>query len=120
MVKLVFCCRRRPELSLEEFQARWLEVHGPLVRKLRAQIPAMRRYVQSHLVPGEASDTLRSSRKAAEPYDGITEVWFDDLQGLGGDDQAAIDASIALLKDEAEFLDLPRCAVFVTQEHEIF
>jgi hypothetical protein len=120
MVKLVFCCRRKPEMSLEEFHARWLKVHGPLVRRLREQLPMMRRYVQSHLIPGEASDALQSSRKAADPYDGITEVWFDDLEGLGASDEAAIDASIQLLKDEAVFLDLPRCAVFVTQEHEIF
>src|SRR5262245_64685648 len=47
MIKLVFCCRRRPELGREEFQRYWLERHGPLVRSLRAALP-MRRYVQSH------------------------------------------------------------------------
>jgi len=120
MVKLVYCCRRRPELSLEDFQKRWFEVHGPLVRKLREQLPSMKRYVQSHLIAGEESETLRASRKAAEPYDGITEVWFDRLEDLGPSTDAAVKASIALLEDEAEFLDLPRCAVFVTQEHEIF
>ena len=120
MVKLVFCCRRKSEMSLEEFHARWLDLHGPLVRRLREQLPTMKRYVQSHLIPGEASDALRESRKAAEPYDGITEVWFDSLEDLNAGDEAAVDASIQLLKDEGEFLDLPRCSVFVTQEHEIF
>ena len=80
MVKLVFCCRRRPELSLEQFQKRWLEVHGPLVRRLREQIPQMKRYVQSHTIPGEPSEMLRASRGAKPPYDGITEVWFDSLE----------------------------------------
>ena len=37
MIKLVFCCRRRPELSREEFQRTWLDRHGPLVRSLRGR-----------------------------------------------------------------------------------
>ena len=32
ITKLVFCARKRPELSDEEFQTYWLERHGPLVR----------------------------------------------------------------------------------------
>ena len=107
-------------MSLEEFQARWLDVHGPLVRRLREQLPGMQRYVQSHLIPGDASEGLRASRGAAEPYDGITVVWFEDLGGTGANTPEALDAATQLLKDEAAFLALPRCAVFLTEEHEIF
>jgi hypothetical protein len=48
MLKLVFYCRRNPNLSVEEFQRSWLSDHGPLVHSLRAAFPQMRRYVQSH------------------------------------------------------------------------
>lgn len=120
MVKLVFCCRRKPELSVEAFQTRWLDVHGPLVRRLRKQIPAMKRYVQSHTLTGDASDGLRASRGASEAYDGITEVWFDSLEAMGVSSEEAVAASKQLLEDEAQFLDLPRCAVFMTEEKEIF
>ena len=120
MIKLVFCCRRKEGTSLEDFQRRWLEVHGPLVERVREQLPQMKRYVQSHLIPGEASDGIRASRGAGEPYDGITEVWFDDLDSIGGTTDEARDAAVTLLRDEAEFLDLPRCSVFFTEEHEIF
>ncbi len=120
-VKLVFCCRRRPGLSLEEFQRTWLDDHGPLVRRLRQQLPQMKRYVQSHLIPGVATDGIRASRGSGEPYDGITEVWFDGLEDLGaGTSEAAIDAAQQLLEDERRFLDLPSCSVFMTEEHEIF
>jgi uncharacterized protein (TIGR02118 family) len=119
-VKLVFCCRRRPGLSLEEFQATWLDDHGPLVRRLRAQIPGMRRYVQSHTIAGPVTDALRASRGSAEPYDGVTEVWFDSLEDLGGSGEEAREAGNRLLEDERRFLDLARCSVFVTTEHEIF
>lgn len=120
MVKLVFCCRRRPELSLEQFQKRWLEVHGPLVRRLREQIPQMKRYVQSHTIPGEPSEMLRASRGAKPPYDGITEIWFDSLESLGASGEAGLDAARRLYEDEAEFIDFANSAVFLTEEHEIF
>ncbi len=42
MIKLVYCLRRLPNLSREEFQRYWLETHGPLVRS-RAQALRIRR-----------------------------------------------------------------------------
>ncbi len=83
MVKLVYCVRRKAGMTLEEFQKRWLEVHGPLVKKLREQMPQVRRYVQSHTIAeSRANDGLRASRGTRQPYDGITEVWFDGLEAL--------------------------------------
>ncbi len=121
MVKLVFCCRRKEGMTVEAFQRRWLDVHGPLVRRLREHLPMMKRYVQSHTLEGPVNEGLRASRGTAEAYDGITEVWFDDLESMGGDGgQAALDASQALLEDEAKFLDFARSSVFLTVEHEIF
>ena len=121
MIKLVFCCRRKPGMSREAFQARWLDVHGPLVRKLRGDLPMMKRYVQSHTLAGPANDGLRASRGTMEPYDGITEVWFDSLEAMGGGNgEAARSAGQRLLEDEAEFIDFARSSVFVTDEKEIF
>ena len=81
----------------------------------------MNRYVQSHLIPGPASEGLRGSRGADEPYDGITEVWFDSLEDTGAaTSEEAVAGAMQLLEDERRFLDLPRCSVFITEEHEIF
>jgi hypothetical protein len=96
-----------------------LEDHGPLVRSLRDKFPGMRRYVQSHTTAPEVNDLLRASRGAGEPYDGITEVWFDDLESLGNTEEA-LEAGQRLLGDERTFLDLGRSALFLTVEHEIF
>ena len=121
MVKLVFCCRRKPGMTREAFQARWLERHGPLVRELRAQLPMMRRYVQSHTLGDAINEPLRQGRGTAEAYDGITEVWFDSLEAMGGDGgEAALDAARRLQEDEADFIDFANSRVFVTEEHEIF
>lgn len=125
MIKLVFCCRRKPGLTREAFQKRWLEVHGPLVRRLRAELPMMKRYVQSHTLAGPVGDAvnegLRASRGVKEAYDGITEVWFDGLEAMGGGGGEAVRAAgQRLLEDEAEFIDFANSSVFVTEEHEIF
>ena len=80
----------------------------------------MKRYVQSHTVPGPVSDALRASRGAGPAFDGITEVWFDSLEAMGASTEAARSAGEALLRDEAEFLDFESSAVFVTVEHEVF
>jgi uncharacterized protein (TIGR02118 family) len=119
MVKLVFCCRRKPEASVEDFQRYWLERHGPLVKSLRDAFPGMRRYVQSHTMATPVNDALRTSRGADEPFDGITEVWFDDVESLGTT-VGAIEAGRRLLEDERTFLDLGRSSLFLTTEHEIF
>ncbi|HKK50317.1 MAG TPA: EthD domain-containing protein [Myxococcota bacterium] len=121
MVKLVFCCTRKPGMTREAFQTRWLDVHGPLVRRLREQLPMMKRYVQSHTLPDAVNDPIRASRGTQPAYDGITEVWFESLEAMGAQgSQAAAEAAQRLLEDEAEFLDFARSSVFVTEEKEIF
>ncbi|HEY8429912.1 MAG TPA: EthD domain-containing protein [Sandaracinaceae bacterium] len=120
MIKLVYAIRRRPDLSPEAFRARWLE-HAPLVERFAAAMRA-RRYVQSHTIETSWNDVLASSRGAQPPYDGITEVWWDDLDALA----AALatpegqEAGRALLEDERAFIDLAASSLFLTEEHEIF
>lgn len=118
MVKLVFCCRRNPELSRAEFQLYWLEEHARLVRSLREDIPSMVRYVQSHTLDTPANDAVRVSRGTKEPYDGITEVWFEELGGVST--EASVEAGRRLLEDESTFIDFAGSSVFYTVEHEIF
>jgi hypothetical protein len=119
MLKLVFCCRRNPNLSVEDFQRSWLNDHGPLVRSLRKAFPQMRRYVQSHTLHA-ASAPIWQARGTKEPYDGITEVWIESLESLGVAPEEAIEAGQKLLKDEQRLLDLSQSAIFLTEEHEIF
>ena len=120
MIKLVFCCRRRPELTLEEFQRYWLDEHGPFVRSLREHLPQMKRYVQSHTISDDMNDRIRGRRGSGEPYDGITEVWFDDLSSFASSSEEGAAAGRRMIEDEASFLDLPNCSIFLTEEHEIF
>lgn len=106
MVKAVAFFKRRPDLSVEEFQAYWRANHPEVVVRL----PGLRRYVQSH--------TLRSGYRKGEPiWDGIAELWFDDTQAMralqGTREMAAVEA------DEARFIDRSRMGLIITEEHVI-
>lgn len=121
MLKFVYCVRRHPNVSPAEFTKYWLEKHGPLVRSYAKALRA-KRYVQSHTLDGPLNDYARTPRGAAEPYDGLTEVWWDSADELIAALQTpeGAHANLALAEDEARFVDLARSSVFFTQEHTIF
>ena len=121
MVKLVYCLRKRADISSEELYRYWLNDHGALVRKFAEAIRA-KKYVQSHTVAPDINQTFREGRGLAEPYDGITEVWWEDLESLeaGMESEAGREAHQALMEDEAKFVDFSQTRVFMTEEHPIF
>ena len=120
MLKLTFVLRRRAELSREEFQAYWLNEHGPLVRS-HADALGVRRYVQTHTVSSPLNDGLRASREAMEEYDGVAELWWDDHDAFvaASSTPEGLAAAQALLEDERGFIDLERSALWVGEEHVI-
>lgn len=121
MIKLVYVIRKRKDVSEKDFHTYWLQKHGPLVRSFAKAMRA-KKYVQSHTVEEAAGREFRESRKMTETYDGITEVWWDNLDDIGGDpaNPDRLKAARALLEDEATFIDFERSSIFLTEEHEIF
>lgn len=70
-VKAVFLLKRRPDLSVAEFQTYWLNGHAP-------QIPrdmGVLRYVQCHTLP----ETYATGTPA---YDGVAELSFADMKAF--------------------------------------
>ncbi len=120
MIKLVYVIRRRADLTPAAFRTRWLS-HGPLVSEVAEAIRA-RRYIQSHTIDTPLNAMLADSRGMAEGYDGITEVWWDNMEELvaGMSSAESLDAQRRLLADEREFIDLENSFVFLTEEHPIF
>ena len=120
MIKLVFCLRRLPHLSLEEFQLYWLESHGPLVRS-HAQTLRIKRYVQVHTLNSPANEAMRRSRDTGEPYDGVAELWWDSIEDMAAASATSEgrDAGRELLEDERKFVDLQRSALWIGTEHQI-
>ncbi len=119
MVKLLFCLRRQPRLSREEFQRYWRESHAPLVAA-RAAALGVRRYVQRHTIDEPLYAGMARPRGGLAPYDGVAELWWDrgPLEG-----EAAIDAARRagreLLEDEGRFIDLANSPVFFVEDHEV-
>jgi len=120
MVKLVFCLRRRDDVTEEEFHRYWLEEHGPLVAK-HADALGVRRYIQVHTAFPGFNDALAAAREAPERFDGVAELWFDSAEALTGraSTEESRAAAQALLEDERRFIDHRRSPIFLTEEHPI-
>jgi uncharacterized protein (TIGR02118 family) len=122
VIKLVFCLRRRPEYSVEEFQTYWREKHAPLVRQMAPAL-GIRRYTQCHSF---SDPRLASSAKArqcvVEPYDGVAELWWESLDELMriASRRESREAGRMLLEDEHRFIDLQNSPLFFTEEHDLY
>ncbi len=103
-----------------EFHRYWRDEHGPLVRSLQPAL-CIRRYVQTHRVESPFNDLLRTSRGALEPFDGVAELWWDDVDALvaASSSPEGSAAGRTLLEDEQRFIDLQRSALWLGEEVEI-
>ncbi|MDQ3809905.1 MAG: EthD domain-containing protein [Chloroflexota bacterium] len=121
MVKLTFCLRRQAHLTPEEFSRYWREVHAPLVRA-RAELLGIRRYVQVHTADEpELHEVFRRRNGGAPlPFDGIAELWFDDVEAFRRPrSEEARHAARELLEDERRFIDLAASPMWLGQEWDV-
>jgi uncharacterized protein (TIGR02118 family) len=100
MIRRFSLVRKRPELSREEFLARWTGEHVEIAK----QLPGLRGYV-IHILDGEAP-----------PYDGIAITTFDSRDDA---ERAFADPALAagLARTRDEFADAVE--VYFAQEHVI-
>lgn len=120
MFKIIFCLRRRPDLTPEQFDAYWRDTHAPLVRRHAAAL-GIRRYVQSTRFDSDLAEAAAKVRGAPAPFDGVAELWFDSLEAVqaGFSTEAGRAAGRALLEDEARFIDLENSPIWFATEREI-
>ncbi len=121
MLKMIFCLRRLPHLTREEFQRYWREQHAPLVARHAASL-GIRRYVQSHTVGDSRLQPVAELRgSAGKEFDGVAELWWDSADALmtAISTEAGQVAGRELLEDEARFIDLPNSPVFFTEENAV-
>ena len=119
MIKLTYCLVRLPHLSREAFQQYWFETHAPLVASVR-EVLRIRRYVQLHSLPADASETIRQTRAGPEGFDGVAQLWWDSLGDMGNRDPKAAEAGRLLLEDEQKFIDLTKSPLWWGEEKVIF
>lgn len=118
MNKLIYCLRRRPDLTVEDFQTYWRTVHAPLVHE-RASVLGIVRYVQCHtrtdFTEIHAAYQARNGG-SPEPFDGVAELWWEPRSARS---EAAKQASEELLADERNFIDLPNSPMTMTAENVV-
>jgi uncharacterized protein (TIGR02118 family) len=117
MIKLTYCLRRKPGMTWDEFSKYWRDVHAPLVRE-RAEVLGIRRYVQVRTVQDAETHRRFQARNdgSPEPFDGIAELWYDELAPAGGRGEAARTAARELLEDERNFIDLANSPMWMGEE----
>jgi uncharacterized protein (TIGR02118 family) len=108
MIKLIVAVRKRPDMSVEEFQDHWRTRHADLVRNSPATAKYIRKYIQCHTMPVQYE-------QGEVAFDGTAELWFDnvaDMEAFYSDPDYLRDVQ----PDEARFADMSNTVFFVTEE----
>jgi len=107
MAKGIGFVKRKPGMSIEDFQRHWREVHGPL----GTTVPGIRRYEQCHT-------RLAAYGSGREPkWDGISIIWFDGSESL----RAALQSPEfrSAQKDDPNFITPGPVPFIITTEHVV-
>lgn len=118
MIRLTFLLRRKPRMSLDDFQRYWLEEHGPMLASHASHL-AMVRCVQVRTLT-EGTEHLGGTRGPMEPpYDGATEIWWDSVDALAAaaESNAGRKAIEQIVAHEGVFLDLPASPLWFNYEY---
>ena len=106
MVKMVIFFKRKPGISVEDFQKYWRTTHADIIVRL----PGIRRYIQSPV--------LASAYRKGEPVcDAVAESYFDDTQAMKALSKMPEYAKV--LADEPNFIEGPSMASIITDEYVI-
>ena len=112
MIKFSILLARKPTLTHAEFVNHHRTVHAGLFMSVAVVKQTVRRYIQQHAIPVELPGM------PPVKYDGITELWFDDVDSLA---RCFSDAEYLRLirPDEESFLDLHACDFIVSTENVV-
>jgi hypothetical protein len=114
MINVVYCMRRRPDLTLGQFLDHWGNVHAPIVLK---NLAALRLAGYQRIVPRdhEMSPQIERRNISQAPYDGIALLTWgseEDFQQSLKDPQA-LEVQRELARDEKLFVDAANSARWV-------
>lgn len=107
-VKGVFLVRRKPGLSVAEFQDYWRTKHAPLAPRT----PRLLRYVQCHVLP----ETYESDTPPA--FDGVAELWWPDAAKFK-ESWASPELQVEQLNDAKNFVDGSGSMAFLAEENRV-
>ncbi|WP_426419715.1 EthD domain-containing protein [Bradyrhizobium genosp. A] len=112
MIKVSIFLTRRPDLTREQFTQYWHDKHASLVMSLDSFTSSIRRYAQQHCLNDVPAGF------PILPYDGVAEVWFDNLSSaitaFAHQDYASV-----VVRDEENFLDRTKTVMFLSSEERM-
>ena len=112
MIKFTILLKRRADFTHEQFVEYHKTRHAPLFSSVPVVRALVRRYVQQHALSVELPGLPPAK------YDGITELWFDDVEGIAKLFSDP-DYLARIRPDEENFLDVHGCDFLVSQENPV-
>jgi uncharacterized protein (TIGR02118 family) len=112
MVKLDILIVRRGDMTHDQFLAYWRDHHAALFSSQPIVKKTVRRYVQSRIVPNPPAGAFLA------PFDGIAQIWFDNVDGFVEYLQSANYTEI-IRPDEERFTDPTRVEFMFSEETAI-
>jgi uncharacterized protein (TIGR02118 family) len=112
MIKLSILMVRRSDFTYDKFIKYWRDIHAQLFAAQPASEKYVRRYVQDHRTRDASPGTTASN------FDGIAEIWFDDIFGA----KAFFESDgyqKNVIPDEEAFMDRKRCELLYTHEYNV-
>jgi uncharacterized protein (TIGR02118 family) len=115
MIKLAVLLKRKQGMSFDEFDRYWDGPHGDLVVGIPEFTRHVRRYSQSHIIDPTYGGEGMAWKRA--DFDGIAEVWFDNLEAMTAafNEQRFIEI---VGPDDQKFIDTASTSIMVTHELE--
>jgi len=116
MVNVVYCMRRRADLTLQQFLEHWGKVHAPIVTE---NLAVLRLAGYQRIVPKahEMSPQIERRNVSQAPYDGIALLTWASEEDLKASlqDPNALEVQRALARDEKLFVDAERSCRWVAE-----
>jgi len=116
MVNVVYCMRRRADLTPEQFLDHWGRVHAPIVTE---NLAVLRLAGYQRIVPKvhEMSPQIERRNVSQPPYDGIALLTWASEEDLKRSlqDPKALEVQRALARDEKLFVDADRSSRWVAE-----
>jgi uncharacterized protein (TIGR02118 family) len=108
MLKVSILVSRRADFTLDAFRTYWKEKHGPLFSSQPEVKQHVRKYAQAH-TGQKTPDAF-----AVAPFDGIAEIWFDDMAGFLGVFASRTYEEV-IKPDEMKFVDRSKALFMFTE-----
>jgi uncharacterized protein (TIGR02118 family) len=112
MLKVDILVYRRPDLTHEQFLEHWRDVHAQLFSSQPVVKQHVRRYIQSRTISNPPSGVKVAG------YDGIAQLWFDDIEGFHGV-FGSKNYTDVIRVDEQKFTDPKRVGFLFSEETAI-